>query len=336
MCRFDSCLGHHILLFPNKLCWRHAGVMRHTGRNYQETTTLDADLEFTQMSDEDLLELLLMGRLQVIEIDKSRLTEAFLIEACRQSSFIFRQLPFDLCTQAVQAVEVKNLIENLRSEIREIMCREVGQNPSYEETIPYYLSSRPSGINHIHPNFLLDEHIKVAILSDPGQFKKQRPKEFDEHVDSITASEIVRQNIAHVGLVPIDMVSDDAIRKGISDRPLRLPYFGEGKPFQRLVKLVKSGYWPEEGIWIIKRPKGIEHAAELRLAATGTNSDITLLDAYLCSHPLKELKDRIKGHDYSDDLLVKLATHYPKDDVLKVLSDNLPVIGKIFSTDLGL
>lgn len=294
------------------------------------------NLDCTQLSDEDLLELLQMGKIQVSEIDKSRLTEAFLIEACRQSSFVFRQLPLELCTPALQAVEMVNLLPHLRNDVREKMYREIGQDPNYEEVIPYYLSSRPSGINNIHPNFLLAEHIKVSIISDPGNFKKQWPKEFDEHIDSATASEIVRKNIAHIGLVPVDMVSDDAIREGIDARPLRLPYFGEREPFERLVKLVKSGYWPEEGIWIIKRPKGIEHAAELRLAAHGANSDITLLDAYLCSHPLKDLKDRIKGHDYSDDLLLKLATHYPKDDVLKVLSDNLPVIGKIFSTDLGL
>lgn len=311
--------------------------MRHTGRNYPEVTTLTTDLDFTQMLDEDLLELLQMGKLQLSEIDKSRLTEAFLIEACRQDSFLFRQLPLELCTPALQAVEMVNLLSHLRNDVREKMHREVGKDPNYEEVIPYYLSSRPSGINHIHPNFLLAEHIKVAIISDPGQFKKQWPKEFDENIDSVTANEIVRNNIAHVGLVPVAMVSDDAIREGIAARPLRLPYFGEKEPFERLVKLVKSGYWPEEGLWInFKRPTGIEHAAELRLSASAALSDITLLDAYLCSHPLKELKDRIKGHDYSDDLLVKLATNYPKDDVLKTLNDNLPVIGKIFSTDLGL
>jgi len=297
---------------------------------------LTTDLDFTQMLDEDLLELLQMGKIQVSEIDKSRLTETFLIEACRQSLFLFRQLPLELCTSALQAVEMVNLLSHLSNDAIEKMHREVGQNPNYEEVIPYYLSSRPSGINHIHPNFLRAEHIKVAIISDPGNFKKQWPNEFDEHIDSATASEIVRKNIAHIGIVPVAMVSDDDIREGIAARPLNLPYFREAEAFERLVKLVKSGYWPEEGIWIIKRPKGIEHAAELRLAARGELYTITLLDAYLCSHPLKELRDSLKGHDYGDDLLVKFAKNYPKDVVLKTLNHNLPVIGKIFSTDLGL
>lgn len=286
-------------------------------------------LDCSLLTDEDLIELLSEAKIGIQDIAPERLTDAFLLEGCRQIEDFSHQLSLDQFFPAVQRFEAQHLRKALYAKQR----NELPEDASYAEVVKSYLGLFPINIYAIHPSFLSAEDVSFAIHKNPRTVKTQNPKLWATLMNPALANSLIEKDLATIDLVDPWVLTDESLIAGIRNKPLRLPNFNNGEPFRRLIQFIKNGHWPNDGVWIaLEKPKTVSDAVQVRMSGDTGLATNTLLDAYLCTHPLASLERHVKDND----LLMRLITHYPKEDVLSTFKENLVVVGKLFQEDLGL
>lgn len=287
--------------------------------------------DYHQLSDEDLLDFLRYGNIGVQDIPPERMTRSFIYEGCRQLTFFAKKLAPEQFSPEFQAIEIQHLLKAFSA----VELATLPENAGYAKVTRLYLKRFPDNIHEIHPFYLTDEDIQTAILKNPSLVKLHNAPLFAAALTPALANQLIEQDIARIDMVDPWVITDESLKAGIHKRPLRLPHFGKGEAFRRLMALLKTGYWPDpdNNIWITyHKPRTVADAVRNRLADHNQLADITLLDAFLCIQPLASLK----LHVSDNELLLRLMPWYPKEEVLSTFKENLVVIGDVFKTDLGL
>jgi hypothetical protein len=287
-------------------------------------------LDSHHISDEDLLDLVRYAKIEVQDVPPARMTPALLLEGCRQLKHFAKKLTPEQFSPEIQAIE----IDHLRKALSFVELSTLPTPASYAEVARLYLKRFSDNIHEIHPSFLTEGDIQTAILNNPDLVKLHNPSLFAAALTPTLANQLIEQDIAKIDLVDPWVITDQSLKAGIHKRPLRLPYFGKGEAFRRLMALLKTGYWPDpDNIWFTyHKPRTVADAVRNRLADHNQLADITVLDAYLCIQPLAALKQHVSNNE----LLLHLIPWYPKEEVLSAFRENLVVIGDVFKSDLGL
>jgi hypothetical protein len=269
------------------------------------------------------------GKIEVQDIPPARMTPVFILEGCRQLHHLPKRLTLEQFSPQIQELEIARLRKVLS--IAELAT--LSTQASYKEVARLYLKRFSDNIHEIHPSFLTEEDIQTAILKNPNLVKLQNPSVFASALTPALANQLIEQDIARIDMVDPWVITDESLKAGIHKKPLRLPHFGKGEAFRRLMALLKTGYWPDNNIWInYHKPRTVADAVKNRLADQNQLADITLLDAYLCIQPLAALKQHVSNNE----LLLHLMPWFPKEEVLSTFKENLVVIGEVFKSDLGL
>jgi hypothetical protein len=287
--------------------------------------------DYNQLSDEDLLDLVRYAKVEVQDIPQERMTRSLIYEGCRQLKFFAKKLTPEQFSPEIQTIEIENLLKSLSFvELATLPAR-----AGYAAVARLYLKRYSDNIHEIHPSYLTDEDIQTAILNNPDLVKLHNPSLFVAALTPALANRLIEKNIAFISLVDPWVITDQSLKAGIHNKPLRLPYFEKGEAFRRLMALLKTGYWPDpnDTVWFTyHKPRTVADAVRYRLADSNQLADNTVLDAYLCTQPLATLKQHVNHNE----LLLHLMPWYPKEEVLSTFKENLVVIGDVFKTDLGL
>jgi hypothetical protein len=287
--------------------------------------------DYRQLSDEDLLDLVLYDKIEVQDIPPARMTRSFILEGSRQLQRFTKKLTPEQFTPEVQTIEIEHLLKSLSF----VELATLPEKAGYAVVARLYLKRFSDNIHEIHPSYLTDDDIQTAILKNPDLVKLHNPALFVAALTPALANQLIEHDIAKIDMVDPWVITDESLKAGIHKRPLRLPHFGKGEAFRRLMALLKTGYWPDpdNNIWITyHKPRTVAEAVKNRLADHNQLADITLLDAYLCIQPLTSLK----LHVSNNELLLRLMPWYPKEEVLSTFKENLVVVGDVFKADLGL